>query len=172
MGGRANPRQPFFPTTHRALPTTHNTQHTTTHNPQDTTHNTQCITHNTQHTTQKHTTNPIPFIQLNLPYSTHSTQLTSLSFFYHILVPFSSCSASFFPVFFFFFFIRSTSTPCSCTRVTCVLRELLTCGVIRSYNYCCYHQLRPANRYVLLRLHGPSPWGTLPVGLSQISPDD
>ena len=57
MGGRANPRQPFFPTTHRALPTTHNTQHTT---------------------------NPIPFTQLNLPYSTHSTQLTSLSFFYHI----------------------------------------------------------------------------------------
>ena len=86
MGGRANPRQPFFPTTHRALPTTHNTQHTTTHNPQDTTRNTQWITHNTQHTTQntQHTTNPIPFTQLNLPYSTHSTQLTSLSFFYHI----------------------------------------------------------------------------------------
>ena len=59
MGGRANPRQPFFPTTHRALPTTHNTQHTTTHNPQDTTHNTQCITHSTQNRKTEHTTHSL-----------------------------------------------------------------------------------------------------------------
>ena len=101
MGGRANPRQPFFPTTHRALPTTHNTQHTTTHNPQDTTHNTQRITHNTQHRT--HNTQQTQYLLHNWTYLTLLTALNlhpSLSSITSSL-PFSSCSASFFPVFFF-----------------------------------------------------------------------
>ena len=104
MGGRANPRQPFFPTTHRALPTTHNTQHTTTHNPQDTTHNTQCITHNTEHTTQTHNKpNTFHTTELTLLYSQHATyiplfllsHLRSLFFLFCFLL---SCLLHLYPI--------------------------------------------------------------------------
>ena len=127
MGGRANPRQSFFPTTHRALPTTHNTQHTTTHNPQNITHNTQCITHNTQNKT--HNTQQTQYLLHNWIYLTLLTALhlhPSLSSITSSL-PFSSCFVSFFPV--FFFFIRLISTHCSSTRVTCNFKELLTYGL-------------------------------------------